>query len=167
MRLDEIDRQLVDELRTDARASYAHLARIVGLSAPSVQERVRRLERRGVIESYRALLGAAACGLGVSALVSVYQTDSAERSDIAKRLARVLEIEDCWTVAGDAAFIVKVRVSDVAALETTIAAIQRTKGVARTSTIVVLSTRWEHRPVPLPSDDVPEPATEQPAVETS
>lgn len=153
MRLDDIDRQLLDALRNDARASYARLARIVGLSAPSVQDRIRRLERHGVIDSYRVFLGAEVCGLGVSALVSVYQTDSAERDDIAERLAAVPEIEDCWTVAGDEAFVLKVRVTDVAALEGAIAAVQRTSGVARTSTTVVLSTRWENRPVPLPTVD--------------
>lgn len=152
-RLDEVDRMLIAELRADARASYAELARTVGLSPPSVQDRVRRLERRGVVRGYLAVLGAAESGLGVSALVSIYQTNSAERDEVATRLAAVEEIEDCWAVAGDEAFVVKVRVADVAALEIAIAAIQRTTGVARTRTTVVLSTRWEARPVPLPAGE--------------
>ena len=150
--LDQVDRVLLAELRADARASYAQLARQVGLSPPSVQDRVRRLERRGVLRGYLAVVGAEEAGLPVSALVSIYQTDSAERDEVATRLGKIDQIEDCWAVAGDEAFVVKVRVADVAALEAAIASIQRTKGVARTRTTVVLSTRWEARPVPLPEE---------------
>lgn len=150
--LDAIDRRLVAELRVDARASYAHLARSVGLSGPSVQERVRRLERRGVLVGFHAAVDAAAVGLTVTALVSILQTDSAEQDDVASRLAEVAAVEDCWFVAGAEAFVVKVRVADVAALESTIAALMRIRGVARTRTTVVLSTRWEGRTVPLPGE---------------
>jgi Lrp/AsnC family leucine-responsive transcriptional regulator len=62
----------------------------------------------------------------------------------------VSEVEDCFFVAGDNAFVVKVRVPDVAGLESTIGRLQRVKGVALTRTTVVLSTKWEHRVVPLP-----------------
>jgi Lrp/AsnC family leucine-responsive transcriptional regulator len=148
--MDEIDRQLVDALRADARASYAQLARLVGLSAPSVQERVRRLERRAIITGYHASVDLAAAGLGVTALVGLHQTESAELAAVADRLSAVTEVEDCFFVAGDNAFVVKVRVPDVAALETTIWRLQSVEGVALTRTTVVLSTKWEHRPVPLP-----------------
>lgn len=153
--MDEIDRQLVEELRTDARASFAHLARLVGLSAPSVQERVRRLERRGILTGFHAVVDPVAAGLGVTAFVSIYQADSAEQDEVAKRLADVAEVEDCWLVAGDEAFLVKVRVPDVAALEATIASLRRVDGVARTRTTVVMSTRWEGRAVALPTVAVP------------
>ncbi len=151
--LDAVDRRLVAELRADARASYAHLARSVGLSSPSVQERVRRLERRGVLVGFHAAVDPAAVGLTVTALVSILQTDSAEQDDVARRLAAVPAVEDCWFVAGAEAFVVKVRVADVAALEATIAALMRIHGVARTRTTVVLSTRWEGRAVPLPEHE--------------
>jgi Lrp/AsnC family leucine-responsive transcriptional regulator len=148
--VDEIDRSLVAALGADARASFAQLARLVGLSAPSVQERVRRLERRGIITGYHAAVDQRLAGLGVTALVGVHQTESAELADVAERLAGVVEIEDCFFVAGDNAFVVKVRVPDVAALESTIGRLQRIDGVAQTRTTVVLSTKWEHRQVPLP-----------------
>lgn len=148
--MDEIDRELVEALVADARASYAQLARQVGLSAPSVQERVRRLERRGIITGYHAAIDQRLAGLAVTALVGVHQTGSAELADLAARLATVSEVEDCFFVAGDNAFVVKVRVPDVAALESTIGRLQRVDGVALTRTTVVLSTKWEHRQVPLP-----------------
>jgi Lrp/AsnC family leucine-responsive transcriptional regulator len=149
--VDEIDRSLVAALVADARASFAQLARLVGLSAPSVQERVRRLERRGIITGYYAAVDQRLAGLGVTALVGIHQTESAELADVAERLAGVVEIEDCFFVAGDNAFVVKVRVPDVAALESTIGRLQRIDGIAQTRTTVVLSTKWEHRQVPLPT----------------
>lgn len=143
--VDPVDRSLIAALRVNARATYAELARIVGLSAPAVHDRVRRLESTGVVTGYHAAVTPAALGLGVSALVGIYQRDDAEQDDVATRLADVPEIEDCWFVAGDEAFIVKVRVTDVDALEQTLAVLRRIPGVARTRTTVVLSTRWEGR----------------------
>lgn len=149
--VDATDRALLAVLRANARASYADLARAVGLSAPAVHDRVRRLESTGIITGYHAAVAPAALGLGVSALVGIHQTDDVEQDDLANRLAEVAVVEDCWFVAGDEAFVVKVRVPDVDALEHTLAVLRRVPGVARTRTTVVLSTRWEGR-VQVPED---------------
>ena len=143
--VDATDRRIVAALRANARATYAELAKEVGLSAPAVHDRVRRLEAAGIITGYHAAIAPAALGLGVSALVSIYQNDVAEQDDVAAALSGVPVIEDCWFVAGDEAFVVKVRVPDVDALEKTLGALRRIDGVARTRTTVVLSTRWEGR----------------------
>ncbi|HVF05552.1 MAG TPA: Lrp/AsnC family transcriptional regulator [Frankiaceae bacterium] len=149
--VDATDRALIAVLRANARASYAELARAVGLSGPAVHDRVRRLEAAGTITGYHAAVAPAALGLGVSALVGIHQSDDVEQDDLAGLLAEVDVIEDCWFVAGDEAFVVKVRVPDVDALEHTLAVLRRIPGVARTRTTVVLSTRWEGR-VQVPGD---------------
>jgi Lrp/AsnC family leucine-responsive transcriptional regulator len=143
--VDDIDRQLLSLLMADARSSYADLARAVGLSAPSVHDRVRRLERSGALRGYTAVVDPHALGLGVTALVGILQREGAEQDDLATALAGIEEVEDCWFVAGEEAFVVKVRVADVDALEHTLGALRRTPGVARTRTTVVLSTRFEGR----------------------
>jgi Lrp/AsnC family leucine-responsive transcriptional regulator len=143
--VDDIDRRLLTLLVADARASYAELARAVGLSAPSVHDRVRRLERSGAITGYSAVVDPHAVGLGVTALVGILQREGVEQDDLATSLAAIEEVEDCWFVAGDEAFVVKVRVADIDALEHTLGVLRRTKGVARTRTTVVLSTRFEGR----------------------
>ena len=143
--MDDVDRRLIAELRLNARATYAELARLVGLSAPSVHDRVGKLEAAGVITGYHAAVEPSSLGLGVSAIVGIYQSDGVEQEDIAERLRQVPEIEDCWFVAGEESFLVKVRVTDVDALEHTLAVLRRIRGVARTRTTVVLSTRWEGR----------------------
>jgi len=151
--MDATDRQLVTALRENGRIPFAELGRQVGLSGPAVQERVRRLEERGVITGFTTAVDAASVGLGVSALIGVTVSDGAETDDVGRRLRDVPEIEDCWFVAGDENFVTKVRAGDVAALEAVVTKLRRLRGVARTRTTVVLSTRWEGRPAPLPADD--------------
>lgn len=153
--MDDIDRRLLAQLQRDARTSYADLARFVGLSAPSVHDRVRRLERDGVIRGSYADVEPAAIGLGVSALVSLQQREGVESDDIVIALRAVEEVEDCWLVAGPEAFIIKVRVADLGALDGCLAVLRRVPGVTRTRTTVVLTTRFEgRRRVPGETGDV-------------
>ena len=145
---DRVDHELLAELRRNGRASWAELARLVGLSAPSVQERVRRLEERGYITGWTAVVPPASLGLGVTALVGVVLSEDAEQEHVADLLRDVAAIEDCWLVAGEEDFLVKVRAADVAGLEGILGALQRIRGISRTRTTVVLSTRWEGRTPP-------------------
>jgi Lrp/AsnC family leucine-responsive transcriptional regulator len=143
--IDAVDRQLIDLLRANGRASYAELARQVGLSAPAVHERVGKLEAAGTITGYRAVVDPVALGLDVTALVGVIESDSVDDNGVEAALRAMPEVEDCWRVAGSEAFVLKVRVTDIPALEAAINALNRIEGVARTRTTVVLSTKWEGR----------------------
>ena len=111
--MDATDRALIDALRTNARASWAELGRIVGMSGPSVTDRVQRLEQTGVITGYHAAVEPSAIGLPVAALVGVHLTDTSDQDAVAVALSTLEEVEDCWFVAGDEAFLLKVRVADV------------------------------------------------------
>ena len=143
--MDDIDGALIAALRRDARASWAELGRAVGLSGPSVTERVGRLERAGVITGYHAAVDPGALGRSVAALVGIHLSDTSDQDAVAVALGRLGEIEDCWFVAGDESFLVKVRVPDVTALEGTLSRLRKIRGIARTRTTVVLSTKWEAR----------------------
>ncbi len=143
--LDAVDLAILAALQANARVPYADLARAVGLSAPSVADRVKRLEQLGVITGYHATVAPIALGLGVVALVGIEQTDDGEQDAIAAALRGVPEVEDCWFVAGDQSFVLKVRVADVDALEQSLGRLRKIPGIARTRTTVVLSTRWEGR----------------------
>jgi Lrp/AsnC family leucine-responsive transcriptional regulator len=117
----------------------------VGLSSPAVHERVGKLESAGVITGYRAVLDPDEIGLHVTALVSVIESDAVDDTGVVEGLRALPEVEDCWRVAGSEGYILKVRVTDIPALEATIGALNRIRGVARTRTTVVLSTKWEGR----------------------
>ncbi|OZM74770.1 AsnC family transcriptional regulator [Amycolatopsis antarctica] len=144
--MDQLDRKIIAELRQNGRATYAELGRTVGLSASSVHERVGKLEAAGVITGYHAMVDPNTVGLGVTALVGIQPTDTAAEDDVAASLAELDEVESCYAVAGNEAFVVKVRVSTVDELERALGRLRRIDGVARTQTTVVLSTRFEGRP---------------------
>ena len=143
--LDALDRIIISALRDNARTPYADLARLVGLSGPSVADRVKRLEQIGVITGYHASLSPTALGLGVVAIVGIEQSDDGDQDAIADHLGELEEIEDCWFVAGDESFILKVRVADIDALEKSLGRLRKIPGISRTHTTVVLSTRFEGR----------------------
>ena len=146
--MDDTDRALLAALRRDGRASWAELGRLVGLSGPSVTDRVSRLEAAGVITGYHATVDAGALGRSVAALVGVHLSDTSDQDAVTVALQRLDEVEDCWFVAGDESFLIKVRVPDVAELEQTLSRLRRIRGVSRTRTTVVLSTKWEGRVAP-------------------
>lgn len=148
--MDAVDRKLIQALRLNGRASYAELGRLVGLSGPSVTDRINRLEHAGVITGYRATVDPVTLGLGVTALIGLQLSDAADHDDVGRRLRDVEEIEDCWFISGDDSFMLKVRVPDVTGLEHVIRRLSGTRGVARTRTTVVLSTKWEYRAADLP-----------------
>lgn len=144
--MDSVDRKIIDALRRDGRATYAELGRQVGLSASAVHERVGKLETTGVIVGYHAVVDPHAVGLGVTALIGINLTDTADEEAVAAGLGGLSEVESCYFVAGDDTFVVKVRVTTVDDLERTLGRLRRLDGVARTRTTVVLSTRFEGRP---------------------
>lgn len=143
--MDAVDRLLLDALRANARATYAELAKIVGLSAPATHERVAKLEAAGVITGYHAAVAPEALGYAMNALIGIFITDDADTEQITASLTAIPVVEDCWFVAGEETFVIKVRVADVGGLESTIRELNAIPGVARTRTTVVLSTKFEGR----------------------
>ncbi|RRR97664.1 Lrp/AsnC family transcriptional regulator [Glycomyces terrestris] len=150
--MDEIDRTIVNLLRADGRTSYAELARRVGLTAPSVQDRVVKLERNGVIAGYKAVIDSEAIGLGITALIGIIPDNSADHQDICERLRAIPQIESCYFLAGVECYQLKVRVPKMADLERLIHRVGAIPGVAQTRTTITLSTKWEDRQQPIPMD---------------
>jgi Lrp/AsnC family transcriptional regulator, leucine-responsive regulatory protein len=145
LQVEDINRKIVALLARDGRMSFTELARQTGLSVSAAQQRVRRLEERGLISGYAALIRADAAGLPLTAFVSIKPIDSAAPDDAPERLAHLTAIEACYSVAGDENYILKVRVSSPAALENLLQEIRTSAGVS-TRTTIVLSTAYENRP---------------------
>jgi Lrp/AsnC family transcriptional regulator, leucine-responsive regulatory protein len=145
--VEEIDRQILGLLARDGRMSFTDLGKATGLSTSAIHQRVRRLEQRGVIRGYAAVIDPEAVGLSLTAFVSVTPLDQAAPDDVPDRLAGLPEIEACHSVAGDENYILKVRVATPGALEHLLARI-RTAAEVSTRTTIVLSTPYESRPMP-------------------
>jgi Lrp/AsnC family leucine-responsive transcriptional regulator len=143
--MEDIDRHIVDLLGRDGRMSFTDLGKATGLSTSAVHQRVRRLEQRGVIKGYTAVVDHDAIGLPLTAFVSIKPIDPAAPDDAPERLESVAAIEACHSVAGEESYILKVRVPTPADLEGLLAEIRAKAGVS-TRTTVVLSTPYEARP---------------------
>jgi Lrp/AsnC family transcriptional regulator, leucine-responsive regulatory protein len=140
------DRAILEALQEDARATYASIGARVGLSASSVHDRVRKLERGGVIRGYRAEIEPGAVGLDVTALVSLMPLDPSEPDDLPHRVEGIPEVQDCLSVAGRENYVLKVRTRTTEELEDLLQRIREKAGV-QTRTTVVLSTPFEGRPL--------------------
>ena len=143
--MEEIDRRIVSLLCRDGRISFTELSRQTGLSVSATHQRVRRLERRGVIRGYAAVIEPAGAGLPLTAFISIKPFDPAAPDDAPQRLAHLTAIEACHSVAGDENYILKVRVASPAALEDLLQQIRACANVS-TRTTIVLSTPYENRP---------------------
>jgi Lrp/AsnC family leucine-responsive transcriptional regulator len=144
--LDEVDRSLVQALREDGRATLAALGLRTGLSQSAVQARVRKLEGRGVIAGYRAVVDPAVVGLPITAFVEITPLDQSQEDDAPERLRDLPGIEACYSVAGNANYLLLVRVPSPRALEDLLGTIRRAASVSTRSTIV-LHTYFDGRPV--------------------
>lgn len=108
--------RLLDALSADARASVASLARLVGLSPPSVAERVRRLEESGVIEGYSARINPGALGLSLSAWLRIRPVPGQLRK-VTAVIQSVPEITQCDRITGEDCFLALAHVRSVKDLE--------------------------------------------------
>ncbi|WP_169946054.1 Lrp/AsnC family transcriptional regulator [Microbispora sp. H11081] len=142
--MEEIDRRIVTLLATDGRMSFTDLAKETGLSVSAVHQRVRRLEKRGVIRGYAALVDYDEIGLPLTAFVSIKPIDPSAPDDAPERLSHLTAIEACHSVAGDESYILKVRVASPFALEELLQQIRASANVS-TRTTVVLSTPYDYR----------------------
>lgn len=153
--LDEVAWRLIEALQEDARLPYAELGRRVGLSAPAVAERLRRLEEAGVITGYGVRLDRARLGYGLTAFVrlKVRRPRFAEVAALARELPVVLE---CHQVAGEDSFILKVVAVSVRHLD---ALLLRFAPFGPTASAVVLATEVADKPLARPRPGGAEPAS--------
>ena len=142
--IEDTDAEILRLLSQDGRMSFTDLAKKTGLSVSAVHSRVRRLEQRGVIRGYHAVVDPEALSLPLTAFVSVKPIDPSAPDDAPDKLAGIDAIEACHSVAGEESYILKVRVSTPLALEQVLQEIRAAANVS-TRTTVVLSTPYEGR----------------------
>jgi len=142
--MEDLDRRIVALLSRDGRMSFTDLGKATGLSTSAVHQRVRRLEERGVIKGYRAVIDHIEMGRPLIAFISVTPLDPAAPDDVPDHLRDIADIEACHSVAGSESYILKARVASPGDLEDLLARVRSSANVS-TRTTVVLSTPWEHR----------------------
>src|SRR6266404_5488950 len=122
LELDDIDLRILGLLQEDCRTSLVRIGEQVGLSAPAVLERIKKLEAAGIVTGYRAILDARRLGLDITAFIDVLE---------------------CHHVTGEHTLLLKVKTANTSSLERLISQIRSLDGVTRTETMIVLSTHTE------------------------
>jgi Lrp/AsnC family leucine-responsive transcriptional regulator len=148
-RIDETDARILELLQRDGRESYAEVGQSVGMSGPSAHERVKKLEARGIIRGYCAVVDPTMLGYGVLAYIFIKQVPGTIATDMTGDFIGIDEIEECHHLAGEADYLLKVRATDTRHLERVLHAIQQVQHVFTTETQVVFSSAFERRPLRL------------------
>lgn len=145
--LDAIDLRILRILVEDARVSVAEIARAVGMSSPSISERIKRLQERGTIEGYTIKINPAAFGLPLSAWLRIRPVPG-QLATVADILRDIPEISTCDRVTGEDCFVARVHVRSVTDLERVI---DRIIPYAMTNTSIIQSAPVAAR-LPMPAD---------------
>ena len=152
--LKSLDVKALKLLMRNGRATWAELGQFLHLSAPSAADRVRKLEQRGVIRGYAALVDPASVGHPLTAYVSVSLTSHRNRAAFLRAISKMDQVAECHHVAGDDDYLLKVRCRGTQDLDHLLATQLKDKlGVARTRTTIVLFTAKESARVPLDAAD--------------
>lgn len=134
----------------EGRTTWADLAQVLGLSAPAVADRVRRLERRGMIRGYSAVLNPELVGVGITAFVAVALEKPEHRAGFLEVVRSMPEAQECHHVAGEEDYLLKIRCRAMRDLERVVSEeIKGIPGVLSTRTTVVLSTAKETPVLPI------------------
>ncbi len=142
--IDSIDTKILSILQKDSRTTYRDIAKLVKLQPPSVIDRVKKLEKTGVIKRYVTVVDEKKLGIDVTAFIGVYIEHPQDIDSFEKAIAGINDdILECHHVTGDYTLLLKVKTRNTTTLERLIKDLRGITGVVRTYTMVVFSTLKE------------------------
>ena len=149
--MESLDRRIIEELAADSSAPLTDRSERLGVPSSTLHQRIKKLEARGAIKGYRAVIDQRSVGLALHALISLTPIDPSRPDDIAEKLAQLEEVESCWSVAGVESYIAKVAVAEPTELEELLGRIRVLANVS-TRTTIILSTPFEGRQARIPEE---------------
>ncbi|WP_022836172.1 Lrp/AsnC family transcriptional regulator [Salisaeta longa] len=147
--IDEIDAQILRLLQREGRMNRSTVAEHVNLSVSAVSERMRKLEDRGVIASYHAVVDAKRLHLDITGFIRVSVDGSEHYPNFIETVSGMEEVLELHSITGDGSHVLKIRTRNTTTLERLLSDLQALPGVSGTSTSIVLSTFKETRTVPV------------------
>jgi len=148
-RIDEIDARILELLQERGRIKRNEIAEDVSLSVPSVSERMRKLEDRGVIDGFHAVVNPRRVGFDILAFIRVMVDGSRHYDGFVERACSLEEVQEVHSITGDGSHILRVLIRNTSGLEQILSTIQSWPGVHGTSTSIVLSSFKDTRAVPV------------------
>ena len=151
MTIDDIDLRILDMLQRNGKLSQAKIAGAVGLTTPSVNERIKKMERHGMIKGFVALLDHEKMGFPLTAYVDISLEHPRFEKSFVDDLEKLLDVQECHYLAGEYAYRLKVKAANPATLADFLQRrLLSIKGVARTRTEISLASKKESTLLPLP-----------------
>ena len=139
--MDDLDSKILGALMADGRVTWSDLAARCEVSSPAISERVRRLEKRGIIQGYRVMVDPVQLGYDITAFVAVVLEHPAHRQTFLDYVQTTPAVQECHHIAGDGDYLLKVRCGKMADLERVLSEeIKGLPGVLQTRTSIALST---------------------------
>ncbi len=153
--MDTIDTKILSLLQEDCSISQARIASAVGLTTPSVNERIRKLEESGRIRRYVAILDSEKLGFDIIAFIEVFIEHPRYEPSFAREMKKIGEVQECHFVTGEKSCLLKVKTQDRLSLKKLLLdKLNAMQGVRETRTIIVLSTEKEETTLNLKDRDV-------------
>ncbi len=146
-RIDNIDTQILELLQQHGRIKRSEIAEEVGLSLPSVSDRMRKLEERGVITGYHAVVDPKRLHMDISAFIRVTVDRSSHFTDFVTRATKLEDVQEVHSITGDGSHILRVCTRNTTSLERLLSLIQAWPGVHGTSTSLVLTSFKDTRAI--------------------
>ena len=152
IKLDQIDRDILNILQLQGRSSASHIADKISMSVPAVTDRIKKLQESGVIMGFSALLDHRKVGLDISAFITVISESSSHYSDVVLQANKTPEIVQCFTTTGNGSHVLLAITENTTSLEKLLRIIQGWPGVMRTETQMVLSSYKSINTLQIPKD---------------
>ncbi len=147
--IDDIDLHILNIIQNDGKISNAKLARQLQMAPSGVLERVRKLEKKGILEGYEVRLNPAKLGLTVTAFIHILTSDSVGSTKVGEQLAEFPEIQEVHWIAGDYNYLVKTKLKDASELRALLKKCGQIEGLSDTRTTLVLETVKESQTIPV------------------
>lgn len=145
--LDEMDREILHILKRNARTPLSEISKEIGLSSPSISDRITKMEKLGIIKGYTLIVDHRMLGLGIVAFIRAsLGPPQCCREDVIRELVKIPQIIECHFTDGEDDMFMKIITEDTSSLMMVLAKITSIEGVNRTKTTIALSTPIETRP---------------------
>ena len=140
IKLDQVDRDILNILQIEARSSASHIADKISMSIPAVTDRIKKLQESGVIMGFTTMLDYRKVGLDISAFITVISESSSHYSDVVRKANKMPEVVQCFTTTGNGSHVLLAITENTHSLEKLLRVIQGWPGVMRTETQMILSS---------------------------
>ena len=149
MKLDDIDRSILNSLQNEGRKTASDIAKDLDLTVPTITERIRKLQESNIIKSFQAIIDPRLVDLDVTAMITVISSSSEKYQDVIKMAQNTKEVIQCFSTTGMGSLMLWVATKNSNTLEELLRKIQGWPNVTRTETQVILSSYKKSYKLPI------------------